>query len=243
MRFSAFFLIGSLLLAPGVLIAGINLGDGGAISLGQGQIDLAGGDLRIDGNFSVASGRLLRAGSLILTGGLDGGSGEIEVGGDWINDGQFTPGAGWVRLTGDVDGMVSISGESDFANLALINTAGAVFVLDSGLEQRVADSLIIQGGVGLPVQIQSDTPPQPAFLWLADTGSQDITQVGVSNVHATGQPLAPDQTNQGGSGNALGWFGQGFEIIPVPALSLPALALLILTLMGLTAFRLSGQRA
>lgn len=236
-------LIGGLLLAPGVLFAGINLGSGGTISLGQGRIDLAGGDMLVEGALSVGSGRLSGVGDLTLAGSLDGGSGEIQVGGDWTNNGLFNAGTGSVGLNGAVDGTVLVSGESTFATVELVSAAGPVYTIPSGLEQRVTDSLTIRGSAGLPVLIQSDNPPQPAFLRLAQDGAQDITQVGVSNVHAIGQPLAPNETNQGGTGNDLGWFGRGIEALPIPALSAPALALLILTLLGLAVFRLSGQRA
>lgn len=237
------FLAGSLFLASGATIAGIDLGAGGTINLGQGQINLAGGDLQIDGNLSVAAGRLLGVGNLTVAGSLDGGSGEIQVGGDWRNSGQFLAGTGSVILSGDIGGVALISGQSTFSTLEMINSGGAAYVLQSGRQQRVTDSLTIRGSAGMPVQIESDTPPQPAFLWLAEGGTQDITHVGVSNVHATGQPLAPNETNQGGTGNDRGWFGQGFDMIPIPALSIPGLGLLILTLLGLAIFRLSGQRA
>lgn len=72
--------------------------------------------------------------------------------------------------------------------------------------------------------------PAIAFLNLATGGSQAIANVGVSNVHATGQRLAPTLTNQGGSGNAVGWFGGLGPALPperVPALSTTVLLALI----------------
>ena len=78
-------------------------------------------------------------------------------------------------------------------------------------------------------------PGSVAFLNLLPSGTQSIANVGVSDVHATGQPLAPDQTNQGGRGNAQGWFGGGGPIgqhVPVPAASPTALMLFALSLLG-----------
>jgi hypothetical protein len=71
-----------------------------------------------------------------------------------------------------------------------------------------------------------------AYIDLLPTGSQNISDVGVSDVHAIGQALAPDESNQGGTGNDLGWFGNtGYvEGIPLPTLSPVWLAILGLLL-------------
>jgi hypothetical protein len=63
-------------------------------------------------------------------------------------------------------------------------------------------------------------------------------------VHATGQHLAAGKTNDGGTGNALGWFGAlvSAAVRPAPALSLPALCLLALA-MAMVATRHARRRA
>ena len=226
----------SLLLVTFVLASttgwsAVEVGTGGGFSLGDGQLDLAGGDLRVDGQFDVGGGIIQNVGSIVINGDLDGGTGLIEAWGDWINLGSFAAGSGDVHLL-DTSGQASqILGETTFANLSLTSTAGGRFVLESGQEQRVLGTLTILGLDGTPIQMESDSPPQPAFLWLDPASTQVIDNVGVSNVHATGQHLAPDQTNQGGSGNDLGWFGRGFEAIPVPTLSIIGLLLLMLTVL------------
>ncbi len=226
-------LFASLVLASTTGWTTVEIGSGGAFSLGDGQIDLAGGDLRIDGQFDVGSGIVRNVSSVLINGNLGGGSGLIEAWGDWINAGSFSAGSGTVNLL-DSSGQASgIRGESTFSSLSLTSTAGGRFVFESGLEQRVLGTLTILGLDGTPVQVESDSPPQPAFLWLDPAGIQVIDNVGVSNVHATGQHLAPDQTNQGGTGNDLGWFAQVFDAIPVPTLSILGMLLLALAMLTL----------
>jgi len=227
------------LLLPLAMLASISgwsaveVGSGGAFSLGNGQLDLAGGELRVDGLLEVGSGHVENIGTIVINGNVDGGTGLMEVWGDWINLGTFSAGSGDVHLL-DTGGQASeILGETTFANLSLTSTAGGRFVLESGLEQRILGTLTILGLDGTPLQVESTSPPQPAFLWLDPAGTQAIDNVGVSNVHATGQHLAPDQTNQGGAGNDLGWFGQALEAIPVPTLSVIGLLLLALTVLTL----------
>lgn len=220
--------------------ASISVGSGGSISLGGGALELAGGSLTIDGEFDVASGRVAEAGDVVINGTLDGGTGSVGVRGDWINGGTFNAGAGLVRFIDEVGGSAQLVGNSTFFGLALLSAAGGEFVMQSGSVQRVVDNLTIQGASGLPVQIRSSNPPQIAQLLLEQGGAQDIAFVGVSDVHATGEPLAPDGTNQGGTGNDRGWFGSGLQLVPVPAMSIPGLAILILALFGLALTRRAG---
>lgn len=219
--------------------ASISIGNGGAISIGQGVIDLAGGNLQIDGQLDVADGSLVEAGNIIINGTLEGGSGIIDARGDWINNGSFNAGSSRVAFVDDAGGSSLIAGASDFHDLSMTSTAGGAFVLESGTVQRISHALTILGLDGQPVQIESSSPPQVAQLQLEPGGSQNIAFVGVSDVHATGEHLAQEQTNQGGSGNDFGWFGIGLNVIPVPVFSAGGLILLLLALLGLASFRLS----
>ncbi|HSN00126.1 MAG TPA: hypothetical protein VLS52_03840, partial [Rudaea sp.] len=76
-------------------------------------------------------------------------------------------------------------------------------------------------------------------------GSQNIQYVGVSDVHATGQHLAANQTNDGGTGNATGWFGSAIagNTVPTPALSWIGLFLLALLLATIAVTRRNGRTA
>lgn len=227
-----------LFLAAGSACAGIVVGSGGLISLGQGALGLGGGNLTIDGQFDMGGGAASDIGDVVINGTLVGGSGSLFLRGDWLNTGSFDAGTGQVSMIDDAGGSSELRGTSTFHGLSLTSSAGGSFVLESGLTQRVTDSLTIQGTSNQPVQIRSSSPPLIAELALDPGGSQNIAFVGVSNVHATGQPLAPDQTNQGGSGNAFGWFGIG--PLAVPTLSIGGLALLILALFGAALLRRGG---
>lgn len=213
-------------------MSAIQVGNGGTMLLGDGQIDLAGGDLQVNGHFDVGMGIVQGVGTVLINGSLNGNAGLIELWDDWINLGSFTGGSGEVHMV-DAAGQASeIRGATTFSDLSMTTTAGGSYVLEAGLEQRVLGTLTILGLAGQPIQIESSSPPQTAYLWLDPDGTQVIDHVGVSNVHATGQPLAPTQTNQGGSGNDSGWFGQELEILAIPALSITGLLLLILALLA-----------
>jgi hypothetical protein len=227
------------LCAAGSAFGAISVGNGGVFSLGDGAVDLAGGSLTIDGQFDVANGTVSNAGDVAINGTLDGGNGSLLLLGDWINGGTFNAGAGQVTFTDDAGTAAQIVGSTTFYGLSLLSSAGGAFVLQSGTVQRVMNSLTIQGS-GAPVQIESSNPPQVAELLLEAGGSQNIANVGVSNVYATGQPLAPNQTNQGGAGNDRGWFGLPIDPMPVPVLSIPGLLIMILALFGVAYARRSS---
>jgi len=227
------------LCAAGSAFGAISVGSGGSFSLGDGGLDLAGGDLTVDGQFDVANGSVSNAGNVQIGGTLDGGNGSLSLLGDWINNGVFNAGLGQVSFIDDAGTSAQIVGNSTFYGLFFLSSAGGAYVLQTGTVQRVINSLVIQGN-GAPVQIESSIPPQIAELLLEPGGSQNITNVGVSNVHATGQPLAPNQTNQGGSGNARGWFGLPIDPLPVPVLSIPGLVILMLAVLGVAYARCGG---
>lgn len=228
------------LCAAGSAFGAISVGNGGVVSLGDGSLELAGGDLRVDGQFSIDGGSVFEAGDVVINGVLDGGTGSLFLLGDWINNGSFNAGSGQVSFVDDAGTGAQLLGNTTFFGLSLISSAGGAFVLQSGTLQRVLSSLVIQGASGAPVQIESSTPPQIAALLLEPGGSQNIAFVGVSNVHATGQPLAPNQTNQGGTGNDRGWFGIPIDPLPIPVLTIPGLLILILALFGVAYARRGG---
>lgn len=217
--------------------AAITVGNGGSISLGDGRLALAETDLTVNGTFDVGSGDVVDAGNVIINGMLSGGTGSLTALGDWVNAGNFLAGSGRVHLDDQSASSANMVGDSTFYELALTSNAGGEFVLQSGSIQRVSTLLTILGVNGVPVQIRSSLPPQIAQMFLESGGGQAIEFVGISDVHATGEPLAPDQTNQGGTGNDLGWFGRGFEPLIVPTLSFAGLLLLALMLAGVVVLR------
>lgn len=213
--------------------ADVAVPSGASLQLAGGRLDLAGGDVFIGGALGLGSGELRGVGALrILAGGsADFGSGVATLAGDWENRGSFTAGSSRVELR-DGPAVSQILGTTQFANLSLVSLTGKRYRFESGFTQRVGANLQITG-TGPAIQVDVTAPGSVAFLDLLPGGSQNIANVGVSDVHATGQHLAPTQTNQGGNGNDNGWFGGGpppRPTVPIPALSPAAL---LLTALGL----------
>lgn len=237
-------------LAPALLMAcatatgaGISLPAGSRLDMNGGVAVLAAQDLRIDGALSLGDGAVLGLASLRLGSGAqaDLGAGTIELAGDWENHGSLAAGSSHVRF---VDGPAesALLGSTTFASASFVSATGKRYRFESGSTQSVAAQLDILG-TGAPIQIDVTQPGAVAYLNLLPSGTQSIANVGVSDVHAIGQALAPDQTNQGGRGNDSGWFGNGGgpigQSVPVPSSSPAGLALFALTLLGaaLLAFR------
>lgn len=222
---------------------------GGLYTTSGGQTDLACTDVIVGGTLTVDSGSLVNVRHLTIQAGgtIDGGSGAIQLGGNWTNAGTFTPGTSTVRFN-DLCGLTSatIGGSTSFANARFVSGSGKTYVFAVGTTQTVGAILEIAGTTSNPIQFRSGTPGQTAFVNLLPAGTQLIQHVGVTDVWATGQHLAPSLTNEGGGGNASRWFGginpvAGTEI-PVPGLGdLATLALAaLLALFGIVNLRRRG---
>jgi hypothetical protein len=231
-------------IVSGLAQAQIHVPAGAQLLLGSGAIDAGGTDLLVDGQVQVQSGSLigLRHVEIASGGLLDNGSGVIALAGDWLNAGTFLGASGQVDF---VDGAgltsASIVGNSAFANLAFSSATGKNFSFLVGSIQSIAGQLSILGVPGTPLQFRSSVPGQVASIDLLPAGTQNIAHVGVSDVYAIGQPLAPDQSNEGGSGNDAGWFGNVLvgEAAALPSLS-PAALILLALLLAASALRARG---
>ena len=205
-------------------VGGGDLATGGVLQLGAGHV----ADLR---NFQVTGG-----GQASL------GSGQIELFGDWSNGGTINPGSSLVSF---IDGALASStllGSSTFASLSFLSTTGKRYLFQSGSTQTINYALTIQGTQALPIQFDVTSPGSVANINLLPSGSQAIQYVGVSDVHATGQHLAPSQDNDGGRGNATGWFRALLApYAAVPGLTPWAIAMLLLAL-SLVAWRQIRRR-
>jgi hypothetical protein len=211
---------------------------GAAFSLGGGSLDLGNTSLQVGGSFAVGSGNVQNVDSVsILAGGtLNGDSGTLTLFGDWSNAGTFAAGSSTVNF---IDGVAqaNISGNSTFNNASFVSANGKNYVFAVGTTQSVSGLLTILGTSAQGIQFRSSTAGQVANIDLLPGGTQNIQYVGVSDVHATGQHLAANQTNDGGSGNAKGWFGSAAagNTVPTPAFSGIGLLLLALLLVGFAA--------
>ncbi|WP_257389555.1 hypothetical protein [Tahibacter caeni] len=247
MRAGKACLLASLLPLPFAVVQaqGLALPAGARLQLDGGRLEAAGGDVLVDGTLVLGAGELRGVGALRIAAGAsaDFGSGTATLTGDWENRGTFLAGSSRVELRDGPAAVSAVLGTNLFANLSLVSGSGKRYRLESGLTQAVGGNLQIQG-LGPAIQVDVTAPGSVAYLNLLPGGSQTIANVGVSDVHATGQHLAPTQTNQGGSGNDSGWFGGGVVIprTPVPALS-PGLQLLLAMGLVLIAMRRRGLAA
>lgn len=186
-------------------------------------------------SLSLNGGRLDQVGNLFIGGTLDAGSGSISLSGDWTRTGTFVPGTSTVSFIDGGRGQSTLTGDTDFYVLSLVSGTGKTYLIESARTLGIADGLTIRGLAGAPVQIASPDASRVAFVNLAATGSQNIEFVGVSNVHASGQHLAPTRINQGGTGNDRGWFGLLLnKALPVPTLTYLALLILALLMIATT---------
>jgi hypothetical protein len=205
------------------------------VTLNSGTLDLGCTDQLVAGTLQLGSGQALNARNVTVQPGgeLDGGRGAIELGGNWSNNGVFVAGTSTVRFR-DLCGIASatISGSSSFANARFVSSIGKNYVFAVGSEQTITGVLEITGTTPHPIQFRSSVSGQVAFINLTESGTHQSVHVGVTDVWATGQPLAPGEQNEGGGGNAMGWFGipPTGEVAIIPALStlmLGALAALL----------------
>lgn len=231
---------------PCLASAQVSVPAGSALALNGGSIDLAGTSLQISGSFGIGSGAVNNAANVAIAAGgtLEGGSGILTLFGDWSNLGTFTAGTGQIAFVDGNQAQSSLSGSTTFANLSFASSIGKAYALQVGTTQTIQNELQILGTSTSGIQIKSSSAGQVAFINLLSGGTQNIDFVGVSNVHAIGQNLAPSMTNDGGSGDADGWFGQAVggapgSAIPTPTLSFWALLLLAL---GLSGFALASTR-
>lgn len=207
---------------------------GGQYILDAGVTDLACTDVIVAGTLLVQSGSLVNVRHLTIQPGgtIDGGSGLIELGGDWTNGGTFTAGTGQVDFR-DLCGLTSvvIAGSTTFNDVSFVTSIGKNFSFLTGTTQTVGGKLEIAGTAPLPIRFRTTSSGVTAFINLLPGGTQAIQHVGVTDVWATGQWLAPNLTNEGGGGNANRWFGlpRG-KVTPVPTLDDAALAFVALML-------------
>jgi len=217
---------------------------GGQSTTGGGQIDLGCTDVVVGGTLLVSSGGLVNVRHLtIQTGGtVDGGSGVIQLGGNWTNQGTFSAGTGTAQFR-DLCSLASatIGGSTTFFNASFVSSTGKNYVFAVGTTQTIGGLLEITGTAPNPIQFRSGTPGQVAFINLVPAGAQQILHVGVTDVWATGQHLAPTLTNEGGGGNAFRWFrssSPGADELAVPTLGDLATLALAALLAGFAIFDL-----
>jgi hypothetical protein len=209
---------------------------GSSMTLGPGTVDLSCTDVVVSGALQIGSGQLrnVRNFSIASGGSVDGGSGLIEVGGNWTNAGAFNGAVGTVNFRDlCAFGNATILGNTTFNVASFVTSSGKNYVFGVTSTQTITQQLEIAGTGAQPIQFRSSNPGQTAFINLVDGGNQLIQHVGVTDVWATGQWLAPFLTNEGGGGNANRWFGTPTNVVQqIPTLGTWAtIALMLLMAM------------
>jgi hypothetical protein len=217
-------------------------------SLNGGTLNLSCTSLIVGGTFDVGSGAIVNARNVtVQPGGLiQGGSGSIALSGDWTmgSPGQFVAGTSDVRFDDScVSGPSLITGSTSFYNVHFTSTTGKSFVFAVNTTQTIANLFEFVGTASAPSQFRSSIAGQVANVNLQPGGTQTIAHVGVTDVWATGQWLAPYQSNEGGGGNARRWFGIPDDMVqPIPAVGNAMLLVLAALLAGGGALTLERGR-
>ena len=231
-----------LLLAGAAAHAQYVVPAGATMGLGGGTMDLACTDVIVDGTLDMQGDTFVNvrhvqigaAGSLAL------GSGSVTLAGNWANAGAFDAGTGSVGIVDDAAcsaGSV-VSGNSSFYALSVTSASGKLVQFTVGSMQTVQSSLTLTGAAGTPLRIESTTPGTvSADINLLTGATQNLANLAVRGMGASGQWLAAGQTNQG-AGPVNRWFGTPVPpggIAPVPTLSQWALVGMALALGALAA--------
>ena len=198
-----------------VVPAGANFTLGGSMDMGctdvvaDGSLDLAGGTLSNVRNVLIGAG-----GQVNLR------NGTISLAGNWTNGGG----------TLGLPGTVAIVDDVACATSSIIS--GKLVQFAVGSTQTVQQSLVLTG-TGTPLRIESTTPATPsADLHLAAGATQSVSNVAVQGMSASGQMVAPGQTNQAPPGAAVSnWFAA--PVPPTPANIAPVPTNSPITLLGM----------
>ena len=230
-----------LLLASAAAHAQYVVPAGASIGLGGGAMDLGCTDVIVDGSLDLQGGTLtnVRHVQIGAAGSLALGSGSVSLAGNWTNGGSFAAGTGSVSIVDNAACSASsvVSGNSSFYALAITSTTGKLVQFAAGSVQTVQSALTLTGAPGTPLRIESTTPgTTSADINLLTGATQNLANLAVRGMRASGQWLAAGQTNQG-AGPVSGWFGTPTPggLSPIPTLSQWALVGLALTLGALAA--------
>lgn len=162
------------------------------------------------------------------------------IGGASSNHSAVNAEMGYIEFTNDNDTNGSVAVNMQFHQTSFVSTSGTTGCGGASSTQYFGGSPTVLDTSTATIQTASSQSGQVGHLDLLPGGTQQIHYAGVSDILAIGRPLALDKSNQGGNGNALGWFGVALAAIQqVPALSNLLLGLLGAFLFTFTYFRRS----
>lgn len=232
-------LVSALFFAP-LAHADLLVPAGGVTQLNGGSLDLGCTDVIVGGTLDLGGGTLsnVRNVSIQAGGTISAGAGSITLSGDWSNQGAFNAGTGIVSFV-DAPACATtstISGNSTFNRLSIVSTTGKLYRFAAGSSQRVQGLLTLTGTGSNPLRIESTVAGSSADINLS--GTQNMANLAVRDMTASGEWLALGLTNQASGGAAVRWFG--FPSIPVNSTLMLLLSALALLLSGM---KLSAARA
>ena len=218
-------ILGLLMTAPAW--ADLEVPAGTSSNTSGGVFDLANTDLLVGGTLGVDDGQIINVRNVVIQPGgvINGGTGAISLSGNWSNGGSFAAGAGSVNFVDSPTGSsnATISGNTSFSTVNFTSALGKTYTFAAGSSQQISSLLTIRGTADRPIVLVSSVPGQLASLSL--NGNQQISNVAVDWIAATGVRLAAGQANRNPTGVAPRWLGDK-EV--VPTLGIGALALLTL---------------
>ena len=199
-------------------------------------MDMGCTDVVADGSLNLAGGTLSNVRNVLIGAGgqVNLRNGTISLAGNWTNGGGTLGLPGTVAIVDDVACATSsvISGNTTFGTLSITSSSGKLVQFAVGSTQTVQQSLVLTG-TGTPLRIESTTPATPsADLHLAAGATQSVSNVAVQGMSASGQMVAPGQTNQAPPGAAVSnWFAA--PVPPTPANIAPVPTNSPITLLGM----------
>jgi len=201
--------------------AGISVGNGATLDVGNATIDVNCLNLETAGQF-VLGGGLVNAVNLLSienTGELSGETGSLRFAGDWWNAGTFDAAQSSISMQDGCGTTESLMlGDNSFYNFSASTSTGKTLSIEAGSVQAFANELSLHGAEpNQRLKIRSSVPGQSVHFNLAAQGVQQINAVDVKdNDASTGQLLAPGIPAAHASvdaGNNKNWFGQLLDLI------------------------------
>ena len=231
------------------MAATVHVGSNSQMSLGSGSLVAPTATINIEGQIHFGNDSHTLQDLIIQPGAIaNAGDTSLTIDRNWDNRGTFNAGNSLVHFRQGAD-LSQISGNNDFYRLSAHSRTGKTLRFSSGDTQTVIHDLVLRGGEGGLLLVDSSIPGEQGYLHLNESASQTIDFVEVKDSHATAQSIAPDPPETFNSirgENVLNWFadlGIAIGARPIPTLSTVMLIVLIVTIMYLGFQRTSSNKA
>lgn len=223
------------------------IGQGSALNLGSGSLDIGCRDLAVNGNLAVNNGTLAGARHVNATGAVQGGTGTLAFSGDLSAVGTLQPESGTVRSQDGCGTTVSrIQGVHQFFRFVAQSDLGRQLIFPAGATQDVAGRIELIGGAAR-LLVRSSALDSLALIRLASSATWFVNRIDARDVGATPDspfiapldPVAYDSIDRGNTPRLLGTDGTP---VPVPTQSGLGALLMALLLVGVGTVQLRAKR-